>query len=125
MKTIILFLFISVTAYSQNYTDRSLAGEAKAKEHLKKTLADPKVDNMVGDNIVLIDDKETALSIAEVILFKIYGKEEMKKQKPFEIYKDQSHWIIMGTLPNTAFGSTALCILDSRNAKIVKVHYGN
>ena len=52
MKTIILFLFVSLTVTAQNYTDRSLSGEAKAKELLKKTLADPKTDNIVGENII-------------------------------------------------------------------------
>lgn len=80
--------------------------------------------NVVDYKTVIIKDTISAVKIAETILFDIYGKQNIEKQKPYEIYFLDQYWIISGTLPENYKGGTFLIIIDSRNSKILKITYG-
>lgn len=111
-----------LTACGQTNNDRTNLGIEYAKTELKDALANTK------DKLILVDkvitDKETAISISETILFKIYGKNNIIKQRPYEVNKIENYWILNGTLPKKMLGGTFLIIINSTNGQIIKLTYG-
>jgi len=66
----------------------------------------------------------TAISVAEPILFSIYGKDNITKQRPYEIYFIDNYWVIAGTLPKGYLGGTFLIIIDSKDSEIIRITHG-
>lgn len=76
-------------------------------------------------NDCLVEKQETAIRIAEAILFERYSKDKIEDQKPYivKIEKD-SIWVIDGTFNKIGYGGTFHIEISSKNGKIIKVfHY--
>ncbi|MDX6183587.1 YbbC/YhhH family protein [Flavobacterium sp. Fl-77] len=115
-------LFISLTSCGQTKSDRTQFGVEYAKSELKDALYNKKEKQILVDTV--IKDKETAIIVAEAILFKIYGKDKITKQRPYEINQIDNYWVLNGTLPNNMLGGTFLIIINSKNGQIVKLTHG-
>jgi len=99
-------------------------GSDQAEFELKDALENPSKDNFVDNKKLLINDSQTAIKIAEPILFEIYGEDKIKHQKPYEVNLVNNHYVINGTLMVGEQGGTFLIIIDARNAKVLKItHY--
>ncbi len=122
---IISFLLIltSNSALCQNQNKRWSLGEKEAKEILKESLKDSTLHNVIGFKELLIE-KDIAIEFAELILFGIYGKDNIQKQKPYDVYKIETYWLINGTLPKDMHGGTFLIIIDSRDYRIIRLTHG-
>ncbi|HNI44451.1 MAG TPA: YbbC/YhhH family protein, partial [Chitinophagales bacterium] len=72
----------------------------------------------------IIKDSLTAINVAEPILFSIYGKDNITKQRPYEVYFKDNYWLITGTLPSGWKGGTFLIIIDSRDCKVIRISHG-
>ena len=116
----IVLVLITQTACGQ--TDKPNPGFEHAKSELKDALTSKNKRQILTDT--LISDKETAIAISEAILFKIYGKENIIKQKPYQINKIDEHYIINGTLSINKKGGTFLIILSAKNAQVIKLTHG-
>ena len=53
----------------------------------------------------LVPDKETAIKIAEVVLFRLYGEQDIIRQRPYVVKKEDYIWWISGTLPEDSYGT--------------------
>lgn len=124
MKAIIFgVLLFSTIACSQN-SDRSHLGQKNAQDELAEALKN-EGHNVVDNKSVIIKDSITAIHVAEPILFGIYGKDNIIKQRPYEVYHFNNYWVIMGTLPKQYHaGGTFLIIIDDRNGTILKITHG-
>lgn len=72
-----------------------------------------------------IPNEETAIKIAETILFKIYGKNEIYEQRPYKILlKDDTLWCIEGNLPIDMDGGVFYIEIKKDSGKILKVVHG-
>lgn len=119
-----VLLTFTITACGQNKSDRTKLGESYARQELEATLNNKAQHNIIDGKAAIIKDSLTAISIAEPILFGIYGKENIIKQRPYEIYFINNYWVIIGTLPKNYSGGTFLIIIDSRNSKIIRITHG-
>lgn len=126
IKTIYFLTFLTLTliACGQTKNDRAILGKAYAEQELKFALSDKSQHNFIVGKEIIIKDSLTAISIAESIIFSIYGKDNIIKQRPYEIYLIDKYWIISGTLPKDYKGGTFLIIIDSRDSRIVKITHG-
>jgi NTF2 fold immunity protein len=115
-----LFTF-TLTACGQTKGDRTILGKSYADKELKSALTDKSQHNVIDNKTVIIKDSVTALNVAEPILFSIYGKDNITKQRPYEIYLIDNYWVIGGTLPKEYLGGTFLIIIDSRDCKIIRI----
>ena len=83
-----------------------------------------------------VKNEETAVDIAEEILFKTYGKSHIKNQRPYEIkLLGNKVWSLKGSLNQSTleklvsggmpeFGGTFEIDIDPRDGKILKIiHY--
>jgi hypothetical protein len=114
----LLLAFISyINTQGQNFDGRSVLGEKVAKQEITEALKrsrKPFYDT-------LITDKETAIAMVEPLLFKIYGKEEIESERPYEIYLIDGYWYISGTLPKGYKGGTFIIIINSINGEVIRL----
>jgi hypothetical protein len=115
--TLLLAFILYINSQGQNFDGRLVVGEKIAKEEIKKILKSPQ--KPFYDT--LITDKETAIAIAEPILFKYYSKDEILSERPYEIYLIDGYWYITGTLPEGYLGGTFIIIINSVNGQIIKL----
>jgi len=111
-------------ACGQTKNDRTILGKSYAQQALKVALNDKEQHNVIDNKSVIIKDSLTAINIAEPILFSIYGKDNITKQRPYETYFIDNYWIITGTLPKGTHGGTFLIILNAFDSKIIKITHG-
>ena len=125
MKSKSLF-FIVVLAIliscGQSINHRTTLGVEYAKQELHNGLTDTTQKQILVDT--LIKDKETAITIAEAILYKIYGKDNITAQQPYEVNLIDGYWILNGTLQKNMLGGTFLIIINSTNGQIIKLTHG-
>ena len=119
---LIIFLSFTINSFAQN--NRTYLGEKYAKEELDAVLAKKLGHNVVDNKDLIVKESNTAIKIAEAILFEIYGKENIESQKPFKEYLIKNYWVISGTLPEGSLGGTFLIIIDAKNAQVLKITHG-
>jgi hypothetical protein len=90
------------------------------KENQKKQ--ESKTENCDG-MVDYVPNKETAIKIAEAILYAIYG-ENIYKQKPFIVTLDNEVWMVEGSLPKGMKGGVAYIEIQKKDCKILKVTHG-
>ena len=122
--SILIFSTYPVNIFSQNIKDRLVLGENYARKELQKSLNDNRVHNVINRKTILLNDKETAIMIAETILFKIYGKDNIIDERPYEVYNIDNYWVIIGTLPKECVGGTFFIAIDSYDCKIIRITHG-
>lgn len=69
----------------------------------------------------LVPDKETAIQIAEIVLFRLYGKEKIVAQRPYEVKKEDYFWWISGTLKEPTVGSPFRIAISKQTAAVLHV----
>ena len=58
----------------------------------------PKVFECSGG---VVGDQETAIHIAEAILFPVYGEDSIREQGPYQVTWNDGRWIVEGTVPDS------------------------
>lgn len=126
MKKTITFLGLCIVtiACSQTKENRILVGKESAQSELNEVLKTNKEHNLIDNKTLIIKNVDTAVKIAEPILFEIYGKESIEHQKPYEIHKLDNYYVISGTLPKGSLGGTFIIIIDGTNSKVLKISHG-
>lgn len=75
----------------------------------------------------LVTDSAEAVKIAETILFKVIGENEIINQRPYEVYFISDFWDIRGTSvkengpPTMLGGGQFNIIIDSYDSKVVLI----
>ena len=121
----ILFLVLLVSILSCNKEIETPSFE-KIKLSEKETLReinDSTLHNAIGKDEIITNEK-TAISIAEPLLFSVYGKENIVKQRPYKIGKVQNYWVVSGSLPKPQIGGVFEMIIDSKNGEIIRLTHG-
>lgn len=72
----------------------------------------------------LVPDEETAISIAEAVLFPIYGKDKIMGERPFKATLHEGTWFVVGTLPDGMRGGVSEVEISKTNAAIVRISHG-
>lgn len=73
----------------------------------------------------LVTQEETAIKIAEAILFERFSEKKIKEQKPYIVtVKNDSIWVLDGTFNKIGYGGTFHIEISSKNGEIIDVfHY--
>jgi NTF2 fold immunity protein len=120
----VLFVLSTLTACGQNQQDRITLGRKYAEQELKSALTDTTKHNVISSDNIILKDSLIATTVAETVLFSIYGKTNITRQKPYEINHINNFWVLNGTLPKGTLGGTFLIIIDDRNSRIIKITHG-
>ncbi len=116
----IIICLCSTLVNAQDFNGRLVMGQKYAAQEVKK--ARIKYHKPFYDT--LINNKETAISIAEAIVFQIYGKENIIKERPYECYLIEGFWYITGTLQTDWLGGTFEIIINAKNGQVIKLTHG-
>jgi hypothetical protein len=119
--SLFIFLVLSLTSCAQNLNSRIVLGEENAKKVVKTAVADKQYRPFYD---TLIKTKETAIAIAEPILFSIYGRKDIIKERPYECYLIDGYWYISGTLPKGWLGGVFEIIINSKDGGVIKLIHG-
>jgi len=124
IKTILIlvFLILPLSFWGQNYKNRAVVGEDSAKLMLANILND---SNNKLPSDTLIKDKETAISMAEFVLFKSYGKATITTERPYECYLIDGYWFLRGTLPKSYTADVFELIMSARDGRIIRMTHGS
>ena len=116
-----LFVIMQISC---NQVLHNKLGIENAKKELENALKDTTKLAILDKNELLIKEENTAIKVAEPILFEIYGKSKIEDEKPYEAYLINNYWVINGTINRFSFGGAFSIIIDARNSKVVNViHY--
>lgn len=121
-KLLLLTILFAQIACGQTHNNRTSLGLNFAMQELAKAIQDTNSRHILVDTI--IKDSETAIQVSEAILFKIYGKRNIRKQKPYEVSFISGYWVLNGTLPKNTVGGTFLIIISASNGQVIKLTHG-
>lgn len=107
---------------SSDSLKRSFSGQAESKMRLEQFLRDSTSNLFNGE--IIISNEKTLIEIAEPILFKGYGKENILNQRPYEIYLFGDYWIMNGTLPRDMLGGTFSIAINRRTCQVIGISHG-
>jgi hypothetical protein len=110
------------TLYKETTIDtinRVFVGPEYSKIVVENFLKDPSINLFHGK--VLINSKEELISFAEPILFRLYGEDNIKSERPYEIYLIDDNWIMMGTLPKDWVGGTFTIVINKKTCEIIGI----
>lgn len=112
------FLLVPLFAFAQQ-KDKEVADFWRTE--IKKSLTDKKSQQVP---YTVIPDSATAVAVAESILFKVYGKDEILGEKPYNVDFVDGYWALTGTLPKGYFGGTFVIIMAAKDGRVIKLtHY--
>jgi hypothetical protein len=122
--TFLFLLLIPVWSMAQEFKESTEASQQQARLELVKAQQDSTAHNVIRPDFVVFKNKEMVISYAELILFDMYGKENIERQKPYTIDYVDNHWIVRGNLPISLKGGTFLIILEAHTGRILKISHG-
>jgi hypothetical protein len=73
---------------------------------------------------ILINNEKELVELAEPILFRIYGKEEILNERPYDYYRFGDFWILTGTLPKQSKGGTFNIKINRKTCQIINISHG-
>lgn len=117
-----LFLLLFFPFISRAQNQESDATIKWGREIIKNALADKSGKQILVDKV--IPDKQSAIAVAEPILFKIYGNDQILGEKPYNINLIDGYWLLSGSLPQGYKGGTFLIILSEKNGRVIKLTHG-
>lgn len=114
-----LFIVTGLSCRAQSSRGRSVTGEAAARQHVQHV-----VRTKAATQTILLPDQATAIAVVEPILFRLYGKENIIRQRPYEAYLVDGFWYIGGTLPQGWHGGIFEVVLNAATGQVLDVTHG-
>jgi hypothetical protein len=74
----------------------------------------------------LVPDEQTAIKIAEAILFPIYGEKTIRSEKPYVVKLKDGKWRIEGSMPQSKSGEIILggtfhIVISQRDGRVLEI----
>ncbi len=113
MRFILIIFFIPMFSFGQSKEDRKIIKEALADKTGKQILVDK-----------VLPDAATAIAVAEPILFKIYGKNNILDERPYSVSLVDDYWLLSGSLPKGWLGGVFFIILSAKDGRVIKLTHG-
>ena len=105
--------------YNKKY--RTFIGKLEEKE-LYKLLKDSTQKHF--HERILINNEKELVELVEPILFRIYGKNEILNERPYDYYRFGDFWILTGTLPKQSLGGTFNIKINRKTCQIINISHG-
>ncbi len=71
----------------------------------------------------VVADKETAIRIAEAILFPVYGENAIRGQQPYQVTLKDGQWAVDGMVRPGFVGGRFHIVILQRDARVVEIGY--
>lgn len=115
-----LLLILSLKSFGQ-VGEEQLSAEKYARDVIKE-ISNNESYKPFSDT--LIPDKQTAMAVAEPILFKFYGKALVSSEKPYKCYLVDGYWYVHGSLPKGAVGGVFEIFISAKDGRIIRLTHG-
>ncbi len=115
---ILWLLAVPCWAQKGGNTSRSTLGEAYARQQVQRVAT---AAPSAPFHKPLFPTKTVAIAVEEPLLFSIYGKEQISRQRPYEAYLINGFWYLAGTLPLDVDGGTFQLIVEAQNGRVVEL----
>src|SRR5437870_1934480 len=72
----------------------------------------------------LVPDRETAVKIAEAILFRIYSEDEIERERPYRVELRNGVWEIRGSMPKSEYpvqGGTFFITILQADGRVLSI----
>ncbi|MDR0286373.1 MAG: YbbC/YhhH family protein [Clostridiales bacterium] len=82
------------------------------------------IENFLSDRVVgTTENVQQAKEKAESVWIEIYGKDEKKWHKPYEVFYDEYEevWLVMGSLPSNTDGGVPYILIKKSDGKVLAV----
>lgn len=112
---------LSHAASGQNFSNRTVLGQAHAQQQVEQAVKDTA---KLAFRNRLLPTQATAVCVAEPILFGIYGKRNIARERPYEVYLVDGFWYIAGTLPKGYRGGVFEIIISANDSKVIFLAHG-
>jgi len=126
MNKLLYILVLVVFVSCQRQSDTTKQKEDGLFE-IQKSLIEPEYYDTVNSILPkegIISNDSTAIKMAELILFNIYGECSIVKQRPYNIVlKLDSIWCIQGELSNGWDGGVFYIELNKKTGKVEKIFH--
>ncbi|NRT16122.1 hypothetical protein HNP99_002484 [Flavobacterium sp. 28A] len=88
-----------------------------------------KTTSVIEKNIIcedcLVTKEETAVGIAESVLFESYGKDKIEGERPYRVtIEKDSIWHLEGTFWSVGFGGVFDISISAKDGKVVEMFHG-
>jgi hypothetical protein len=120
-----LLLFTFETTAQKNFVESQI-GKQLAQVELNQTIFKEKVNNVVNSKFSLIKTGQTAVAVAEPLLFSVYGERTIIESRPYDVHKIDNYWVILGKNAREAAGSGGgyfLLILHETDSRVIRMDY--
>lgn len=126
LRIILFFVLVTLVlgACEESSSKRTVLSRLNAQQQLKLALSKSEQHKFIDSRIVIIKDSLTAISIAEPILFSLYGKEKISSQRPYNVYRIEKYWVLSGTMLQNQVGGTFFIIINAKDSKVISVTHG-
>jgi hypothetical protein len=118
---LIIGILISTNLQAQE-SEKKSSNLKQAEQLLEYALKNKPERNKMKFKV--IPKKGNAINYAEIILFELFGKENIESEKPYQIYLIKDYWIMTGTLPKGLKGGVFELVFDSWNGKVLILKHG-
>jgi hypothetical protein len=71
----------------------------------------------------LVPNQATAEGIAELVLFNVYGRQQIERQRPYKTVLESGVWTVRGTLGREFLGGTFLVRINQEDARIIQIYH--
>ncbi len=72
----------------------------------------------------LVPNEQTAIRVAEAILFPIYGEKIIRAEQPYRTKLQNGKWTVEGSLPRGFAGGTFHIVILQRDGRVVEISHG-
>jgi hypothetical protein len=70
----------------------------------------------------LVSDQKTAITIAEAVLFHVYGEKAIRDQRPYIVKHVRDKWIINGAPPPRGMaGGSFHIVISQRDGRVLEI----
>ena len=114
LAMIFLVSYHNHAAVSQEYVKAS-------KRMISMALKYPTHYNIIAGH--KIGTEYEAIEFAEPILFKIFGEDDIKDEKPYMIDLVDGFWIMDGSLPAETHGGTFHIIFSAKDGRVIQLYH--
>ena len=107
---------VAFASHGQNVGSKGKAGTARSQA--SRLAASP--TNKSPFPHPLIATEALAIAVAEPMLFSVYGRENILRQRPYRVRLTNGYWHLSGTLPAPAatVGGTFYLVIEASNCRV-------
>lgn len=100
------------------------ACQSKHSPDKRSAITETHTTDVAAESAQYVPDELTAIRIAESVLVRRYGRDQIESEKPLRAMLHDTIWTVTGTLPPGNEGGVAKIEINRADARIIRVTHG-